>query len=299
MKPIRHVICPTDFSLFSERALRYAAVVAKWFGADLTVLFVLGGESTPLPDVPPHGTPEAADPAAREALRERLRRFAEPAAVTGVPVRMEVAEGEIVATILAKARAPESLIVLGTHGHGGFENLVLGSVTEKVLRKAPCPVLTVPREPEKDPATAALLDRILCAVDFSTSSRAAFKVALDLAASSGAALSVVHVLRELPAAEFPELAHFNVPEYRRLLEKDARNRLKALVAEHGLGRDVEIRILAGKPWRRILHLAHEIEADLIVLGVQGRSAADLLVFGSTAHHVVRTAPCPVLTVRTI
>jgi nucleotide-binding universal stress UspA family protein len=299
MKPIRHVICPTDFSRFSERALRYAAVVAKWFGADLTVLFVLRGGSTPLPDVPPFDAPETADPAARKALGDRLRRFAEPAAVAGVSVRTEVAEGDIVATILAEARAPESLIVLGTHGHGGFENLVLGSVTEKVLRKAPCPVLTVPRETERGPTTAALLDRILCAVDFSPSSRAAFQAALDLAATSGAALSVVHVLRELPVAEFPELAHFNVPEYRRLLEKEARNRLKALVAERGSGRDVEIRILAGKPWRRILHLAHEIEADLIVLGVQGRSAADLLLFGSTAHHVVRTAPCPVLTVRTL
>ena len=299
MTPIRHVICPTDFSTFSERALRYAVAVAKWSGADLTVLFALGGSAAPLRDAPVHRAPVATDPAARKTLHERLRRFAEPAAAAGVQVRTELVDGDVVAAILAEARRDSrSLVVLGTHGHGGFENLVLGSVTEKVLRKAPCPVLTVPREPERGPAAAVLVERILCAVDFSASSQAAFDAALDLAAPSGAALTVVHILRELPAAEAPELAHFNVPEYRRLIEKEARNRLKTFVAGRPPGREAEIRILSGKPWRRILQLAHEIEADLIVLGVQGRSAADLLLFGSTAHHVVRSAPCPVLTVRT-
>ena len=297
MTPIRHVICPTDFSSFSERALRYAVVFAKWFGADLTCLLVLADPFGAIRGHPPRWI--GADPTAKEKLRERLDLFAAQADGARLAVQTAITEGEVPESILKVARrAPGSLVVLGTHGHGGFENLVLGSVTEKVLRKAPCPVLTVPREPEREPAAAALVERILCAVDFSASSQAAFEAALDLAAPSGATLSVVHVLRELPAAEAPELAHFNVPEYRRLIEKEARNRLKAFVAGRPPGREAEIRILSGKPWRRILQLAHEIEADLIVLGVQGRSAADLLLFGSTAHHVVRTAPCPVLTVRT-
>lgn len=299
MLSIRHILCPTDFSTFSERSLRYATLLARWSGADLTCLFVLAGPLAPLRDTPPTWVPIRGDPTASEKMRERLLRFAEPAASAGIPVRSLVSEGEPAEVILEEARrVPECLVVIGTHGHSGFENLVLGSVAEKVIHKAPCPVLTVPREPEESPAAAIPFGRILAAIDFSRSSEAGFATALDFAEASGAAVTALHVVREVPEAEAPEMIHFNVPEYRRLLEKEARDRLKAFVAARGRGRPVETRILAGKPWRRILHLVHEMAADLVVLGVQGRSATDLLLFGSTAHHLVRTAPCPVLTVRT-
>lgn len=299
MLSIRHILCPTDFSTFSERSLRYATLLARWSGADLTCLFVLAGPLAPLRDAPPTWIPIRGDPTASEKLRERLLRFTEPAASTGIPVRSLISEGEPSEVILDEARrVPECLVIIGTHGHSGFENLVLGSVAEKVLRKAPCPVLTVPRDPGGSPAAAIPFGRILSAIDFSPSSEAGFATALDFAEASGAAVTALHVVREVPEAEAPEMIHFNVPEYRRLLEKDARDQLKAFVAARGRGRLVETRILAGKPWRRILNLAHEMAADLVVLGVQGRSATDLLLFGSTAHHLVRTAPCPVLTVRT-
>ncbi len=297
MAPIRHVLCPTDFSPYSESSLRYAILLAKWFGADLTCLFVLADPLAPVQGYAFRQFPPGGGPAAKEKLRERLELFAAPARAAGLPARTVIAEGEVPDSILKEARLfPGSLVVLGTHGHGGFENLVLGSVTEKVLRKASCPVMTIPREPERSPARAIPFGKILCAIDFSPSSVAAFETALDLVPPSGA-VTAVHVFRELPVADAPEMVHFNVPEYRRLIEKERREQLKALVETKGKGRPVEIRLLAGKPWRRIVHLAHEIEADLVVLGVQGRTAADLLLFGSTAHHVVREAPCPVLTVR--
>lgn len=281
MLRIRHVLCPTDFSTFSERALRFGVVFAKWLGADATVLHVGAA-----------GTPD------RERLRDRLEAFAAPARAAAIDVKTKLFEGDVVAGILSEARRlPDALLVLGTHGHGGFENLVLGSVTEKVLRKSPIPVLTVPRDPERSPGGSLPFGTILCPVDFSTSSRAAVALAASLATATGSSLVVVHVMRELPVTDAPETAHFNVPEYRRVLEKEARDRLKALVHETAAGRAVDMRILSGKPYRRVLHLAHEVAADLVVMGVQGRSAADLLLFGSTAHHVVRAAPCPVLTVR--
>ena len=298
MTPIRHVLCPTDFSTFSESSFRYAVLLAKWFGADLTCLFVLVDPLAPVQGFALQKFPPARDPAVKEKLRDRLETFSAPARAAGLTVRTAIAEGEVPESILREARRTlESLIVLGTHGHGGFENLVLGSVTEKVLRKAPCPVLTVPRAPERSPASAIPFGKVLCAIDFSPCSVAAFEAALDLAPASGAAITAVHVCREFPVTEAPELVHFNVPEYRRLIEKERRNQLKSLVEQKGKGRPVEIRLLAGKPWRQIVHLAHEMEADLVVLGVQGRTTADLLLFGSTAHHVVRAAPCPVLTIR--
>jgi len=281
MLRIRHVLCPTDFSTFSERALRYGAVFAKWLGADATVLHVRHDKG-----------------ADREGLKDRLEEFAAPARAAAVDVKTELLEGDVVPAILAEARRhPDGLLVLGTHGHGGFENLVLGSVTEKVLRKSPIPVLTVPRDPEGSPGASLPFATILCPVDFSTSSRAAVALAAGLASAADSSLVVAHVVRELPVTDAPETAHFNVPEYRRALEKEARGRLTEFVHGAAPGRAADLRILSGKPWRRILHLAHEVAADLVVMGVQGRSAADLLLFGSSAHHVVRAAPCPVLTVR--
>jgi nucleotide-binding universal stress UspA family protein len=278
---IRHVLCPTDFSTFSERALRYGAVFAKWLGAEATVLHV--------------NHDKGAD---REGLKERLEEFAAPARTAAIDVKTELLEGDVVATILAEARRlPDTLLVLGTHGHGGFENLVLGSVTEKVLRKSPVPVLTVPRHPEGSPGASLPFGTILCAVDFSTPSRAAVAMSAGLAAAAGSSLVVVYVMRELPVTDAPETAHFNVPEYRRVLETEARDRLKEFVHGAAPGRVADMRVLSGKPWRRVIHLAHEVAADLVVMGVQGRGAVDLLLFGSTAHHVVRAAPCPVLTVR--
>jgi nucleotide-binding universal stress UspA family protein len=296
MGPIKHLLCPTDFSEFSESSLRYAVILAKWFGADLTCLLVLADPYGPIRGYPPRWI--GVDPTEKEMQRERLEKFSAPAVAAGVAVRTVIDEGEVPESILREARrTPGCLIVLGTHGHGGFENLVLGSVAEKVLRKAPCPVLTIPREPERSPASAIPFGRILCAIDFSPCSVAALDAALDLVPASGAAVTAVHVIREVPVADAPELVHFNVPEYRRLIERERRLQLKSLVENRGKGTTVEIRLLAGKAWRQIVHLAHEIEADLVVLGVQGRKAADLLLFGSTAHHVVREAPCPVLTVR--
>lgn len=144
MTPIRHVLCPTDFSRFSESSLRYAILFAKWIGADLTCLFVLSGPLAPIQEFPPEWVPLAIDPVAKRKLQDRLSLFAAPTGAARVAVHTLIVEGNVPESILKEARrVPGSLVVLGTHGHGGFENLVLGSVTEKVLRKAPCPVLTV------------------------------------------------------------------------------------------------------------------------------------------------------------
>lgn len=293
----RCVLCPTDFSPFSERALLHAALLARWLGEPVRLLWVQHGSQAPLDGFPPYTTSIRDVPDWRERLLARLESFGEPARRAGVGVEVEVAEGEPVRTILERAAAlPASVVALGTHGHGGFEQLFLGSVTEKVLRKAACPVLAVPPGPGPAADGLPVLQTVLCPVDFSDASRRALSWAVTLCRSCEAQLVALHVVGSLPDVDPPSQAHFNVPEFRAILEHDARERLRAVVAAAGIpNRAAEERVVTGKAWRRIVQVARERKAGLIVIGVHGEGGLGEAVFGSTTHHVVRSAPCPVLT----
>jgi nucleotide-binding universal stress UspA family protein len=297
MLEIRHILCPTDLSEVAPGAFALAAALARFHGAEIELAHVhellLPGPAGP-PTYPPWAV---LDPEVRGRLRSALEALA--ASAPDASVRFAVYEGQVVAEILARAAAwPAHLVVMGTHGRGGFERWVLGSVTEKVLRRATCPVLTVPPATPSPSPVGPPFSRVLCAVDFSAPSLAAARYALGLAERAGAVLSIVHVVEWLVEDEpGVRMAGFDVPEYRQYLEKDARERLDRLVSEDASAR-VETRVAGGRSWREILRLAEQYRADLVVMGVRGRSAVDLALFGSTTHHVVRGASCPVLVVHT-
>jgi nucleotide-binding universal stress UspA family protein len=299
---MQHILCPIDFSDASTHALEQAAAVARWYKARLTAVHVYVPLFMPIPalPVPMDRVPDTE----RERARLEAVTFVQRTLDGRTDVDVVVDVGQPAAAILARAAAlPADLIVLGTHGSSGFERLVLGSVTEKVLRKAACPVLTVP--PRSHATSRFPFQRILCAVDFSDWSSAAVELASSLAEQSGAALTLFHViewpwreppppeLSELPAAQAAALA-----EFRRYLVKTATAGLESLVADAVRERcTVRADVRHGKPYAEILRAAAEDGADLVVLGVHGRNPIDLTVFGSTTNHVVRRATCPVLTLR--
>jgi nucleotide-binding universal stress UspA family protein len=303
---IQRILCPTDFSDFSRRALDHAVAIARWYESTITLLHVC--TIAPVAAYAPGSgvVPSAMlTPEEREALLASMKRFAEDEAGASVPVEFEIAEGHTATEIVATANAmPADLLVLGTHGRSGFERLVLGSVAEKVLRKAACPVLTVPRGmADVMPTSPVIFKRILCAVDFSDCSIHALNYAMSLAQEADAHLTVIHVL-ELPP-DVPREVHENVAgprslrEYIALAEEDRRARLKDAIPESVRAYcTVDTVFATGKPYREILRVASEEMSDVIIIGIHGRGAADLLFFGSTAQHVVRQASCPVLTLRT-
>jgi nucleotide-binding universal stress UspA family protein len=302
MLEIHRILCPCDFSDFSRKALAHAVELARWFGATVHVLHARATVPSPAPaplaPVPagmPTSLPPTAAPEGAEVAGEELRRFVEPARKTGVNVVAALEGGDPVATILARAREENvDLVVMGTHGRSGFERLVLGSVAEKVLRKAPCPVLTVRAEG----AARARPARVLCPLDFSDSSRHALSWALELAAKAEASLQVLSVV-EVPMAAPPPPAVVGGAEQIQEAQERTKHALSEALGEIDLSRRpaVERTVVRGKPSREIVRVAEEEGADLVVMGVHGHGVIDRLLFGSTTHHVVREAPCPVLSVR--
>jgi nucleotide-binding universal stress UspA family protein len=245
-------------------------------------------------------------PEDQEALLARMKRFAEDEGATNIPVQFDIVEGSTATAILAAADAmPADLLVMGTHGRSGFERLVLGSVAEKVLRKATCPMLTVPRGvPDVVPLPMDLFKKIVCAIDFSDCSMHALNYATSLAQEADAHLTVVHVL-ELPPDVFREghedmlTAPPRLREYIAVTEEESRARLRDAISDRVREYcTVDTVLAAGKPYREIIRIAEEQSADLLVIGTHGRGTVDRLLFGSTAQHVVRQATCPVLTLRT-
>jgi nucleotide-binding universal stress UspA family protein len=298
MVTFRHVLCPLDFSESSLRALDYAVMVARRFEAALTVL-----HAAPTFDPLTTRTGPLADDfrivnlPTREDVVTELARVAHDAGADAERLTTVAEAGQTVPTILDHALARNAdLLVMGTHGRSGFERFLLGSVTEKLLRKSPCPVLTVPPHVERAAPPRGGFARVLCPTDFSAAASQALGFALELARDPGGAVTVLHVIEFLAEHEARATVHFNVEEFRRALVEDAHERLRKVIAEASVrGRTVHDVVSIGRAYTEVLRLGED--HDLIVMGAQGRSGLALSLFGSTTQYVVRAATCPVLTVR--
>ena len=133
-----------------------------------------------------------------------MRRFVAPALEARADFEVEICEGDPWREIEAAAeKMPADLVVMGTHGRGGLEHLFLGSVTEKLMRRLPCPVLTVCHEEGRTWEAPGLVRRILCATDFSETSALAVDQALALAAKNQAEVTILHVIESVPVPGEP------------------------------------------------------------------------------------------------
>ena len=142
---LKRILVPTDFSDHSHNALRYAAAFADKFGAEIFLLHVFQDLAVSQPEAvtvgPPIMAPIEQFMASAQASLERLIKDSKFA---GLTIHTEVRPGAPFEEIVQFATDKDiDLIVMGTHGRGWLAHVLLGSVTEKVVRKAPCPVLTV------------------------------------------------------------------------------------------------------------------------------------------------------------
>jgi len=303
MIDIRRVVCAVDFSDGSRRALTYAVDLATWYECRLAALYVhplplTGMALASLPAAPAVPTPAVLSPAEREELRRQIHGLVPADTARHLPVDVLVNGGDVAGEILAESR-PGDLLVIGTHGRSGFERLVLGSVAEKVVRRATRPVLTVPPAArEASQAVPSLFHDIVVGIDGSEASVRALAFALSLAEEADAHLTLLQVV-ELPR-ERAEWAGESAEgkAYVARWKESATARLRDLVPQDAhVYCHVHERVETGQPYREILRVAAERRAGLVVIGAHGHGVLERLFVGSTAQHVIRQAGCPVLTVR--
>jgi nucleotide-binding universal stress UspA family protein len=289
---IKKILVPTDFSEHADKAIETAEILAKPLGAEIHLLHVL---HLPIQAV----TPEMA--VVPVGFWQDLRAYAEKkiaaskAAIEkqGVRCTSEVIEDIPGFAIAAAAkRTNADLIVMGSRGLTGLKHVLLGSVAERTVRTAPCPVLTVKHE-----GGALRLRTILVPMDFSPSSHRALEIAKELAKSAGPAhLILVHAYY-VPIELEQFLIQQGDPVLERLSESVTKDLEKILTGLQDAGISSEYLASRGAPERLIIELAKQKHADLIVMGTHGRRGLTHMLLGSVAERVVRTAECPVMTVQ--
>jgi nucleotide-binding universal stress UspA family protein len=294
------LLCPVDLSEASIRALVHAAALATWYEATLEILYVVAAGEHTVAAQP--GTPAASAAVGdREAAAAAVRRAlaAAAAATARLDPAIVIEEGRPHERIVQRAGARRAdLIVMGTHGRGGFNRLLLGSVTEKVLRAAPCPVLTVPPTAGASTSAGVAFGRILCALDYSPSALKGLQYALELGRQGNGCVVVLYALEYLDPEEPCGHVDFDIRRRRQYFIDQARARLHAqLEGKSAAPSRIEEVVAVDRAYKAILQHATASKADLIVMGAQGTSGLELMLYGSNAQHVVRAASCPVLTVR--
>jgi nucleotide-binding universal stress UspA family protein len=272
MLEINLILCPIDFSEFSIRAYHYALSLAQHYRAKLVAQHIVERSRYPYAEyVATQGDYQEFSRALREGGEERLREFMKNHTHDDVQPELAVHEGVAADSILSFAQQRKmDLIVMGTHGRRGFDRLVLGSVTDRVMRTAPCPVLAVSRLPH----------------DFSEASERALNYAISATEEYDAELTLLHVLEEVPSPAKTEEATATATQHLdKLIPQEGRKTFKIKTA---------VRI--GKPYIQIIQFVVEGQIDMVTMGVSGRGALDRAVFGSTTYRVMQLGPCPVLAV---
>jgi len=223
---------------------------------------------------------------------------AERAAVFGIVAERRIVAGEAANSIIRVAHETACrLIVVGTHHGVGVQQLLIGSVTNAVLRASALPVLTIGPGIRFANETRRCFERVLVATDDSEPSEAAVETAFRLPPEDRRKLvfcCVADVDHGSPEIEAPERDDPTLGN--RLTARAQTIAGRALALAHARGVAAESRVLEGHPSEALVDAAIREQADLIVLGSHGRRGMQRLLLGSVAETVVRTAPLPVLVV---
>jgi nucleotide-binding universal stress UspA family protein len=289
------IVVPTDFSDTAQTAVETAIGLAAWYKSAVDIVNVVDATVYAYAGYP-FATLAGELSESAEASLSNLKL---PAEAKGLAVSRYVLSGTPPAEIVAHARrCAADLIVMGTHGRGAVARLLLGSVADKVLHQAECPVLvTKPgkgqvKHPKKK---AKAFTRVLFPTDFSETAGLALKRAIAITEDFDAELYVLHVVDD-------SIITTHVQKEREIILKELRNHAleqmkQGLPPELLQNFDTTGAVKRGEPGKAIASYAETHGCDLIVMGSHGRTGLGRALLGSIADRVVRLAKCPVLVER--
>ena len=276
---IKRILCPTDLTVHSENAVRYALCLARAYEAELILFYcdVGGGNDK--------GEIEA-------ALAEQTDAY------QLADVRLVTAEADDVGEeITRQAQAHRADLIVMRSRRRPHRAALLGSTAESVCRSAPCPVLVMHND-ERKSITEGLqieLKRVLVAYDFSDFAELALNYGLSLAQEHQADIHLLHVLPPRSVSE-PEIA-WSPDNGESPYHKAARRLQRVVPPEVHLWCEIKSVVGEGHPYREILSYAEKNQIDLICLGAHGVGFGMRALFGSNVDRVLRQSPCPVLVAR--
>ena len=288
MMSVDRILFPTDGSDAAGHARRHAQYLADHFDATLHVVHVTERDDKASTDV--------LGVEAAEVLEDlhSIQTAALSLPVARVRERSVVSSTATGGILNYVVQYDIDLVVMGTHGRRGVRRLLLGSVAEEVVRKAPCPVVTVGRgavPPERMEAGTLLLP-----VDFSEQRFRLLEHARELVPLYDMELTVLHVVqvRGLPDAYGRPARESDsgllADRAQTVLDEEVES-----LRESGFNVNIEVR--TGPAAATILDMAAETEAALILIATHGRTGLERMLMGSVAETVIRQAPCPVFAVK--
>jgi nucleotide-binding universal stress UspA family protein len=279
---IQNILVPVDFSDASERAVNYGLSMALEFKARLILAHITHFDSS-----------------AYEKAKSDLMELIPQDCRDPLTFEIIVKGGDVRSELMGIVQDKEiDLVIMGTRGRSYFERMLLGSVTDRMLRKLHVPILTVSHlDPEREIHTPGPvpLRKILYATDLANGSEEGLKFSIRLARGLDAALNVAHVVQFADAAFHGVEAAAFLPDLANEIRAQAEERLSRLVALVSDGSVAISTVLAeGVPYETVNRLAQQLKADLIIINLQNKGLLERAVLGATAERVIRTAPVPVL-----
>jgi nucleotide-binding universal stress UspA family protein len=287
---LKKILLLTDFSEPSEITLPYALALAREYDSELCALHVM--TPVPLPETSPEMAAALIDSSEEWAQNGMLRVDSQ---LAGVPHETFIVRSEGIWPGVERVLHDRQidLIILGTHGRTGSSKLLLGSVAEEIFRSAHVPVLTIGPAVRKGAHSGGRFYRVLYCTDFSREAEAAAPYAISMAEENQAKLILLNVMRT------PESARTELGRQESVA--NIMHQLYEIVPRPAeLWCRPEATVRFGIPGEKILDVAADTDADLIVLGVRDAGphlGAATHLSRRTAHKVVAHANCPVLTVR--
>jgi nucleotide-binding universal stress UspA family protein len=266
--PPRRVLVPTDMSVASEAALKYARYLHESFGSEIRVLHAHDFE------LPPYFSSGQLADLKRElkrlekAAREYVRKHSEP--ILGFSPEIEVVENTPAEAILKASQVHQmDMIIMGMHGRRGLQHLLMGSVTERVIRQSSLPVLAVRSAPPEKP-----IGLILCPMNPSEPGKQALEYAAKISRTVNAHLTVLHVVESGDEPLTCPLVGEQI--------KDSCN--------------VEEIKLDGNAAKTIAEASNNLKPDVLIMGAERKSAVLGEFFSSTTSSVMQLAIGPLLIV---